>query len=174
MATARTVRQLIESALKLCNVYEIGNTLQAKDTSNALRVLQDVIAEHCGDMSVPMVVQEAITLVVSKNSYTIGEYGSPDKNTQRPEQIIGAWVRDSSNYDYPVRIIGEKAYRKIVSKTTETRPDRLWYNPTSPNGTIYVWCTPSAAEDRGGGGSARRSASRGAAPGLRLPGGSRP
>jgi len=145
MATARTVLQLIESALRIIGVYSQGESLSADDSSTALICLQDLLAEHAGDISVPIVVQEAITLVNAQNSYTVGENGSPDLNSQRPDQIVDVWVR-ASNYDYPVRIIGESAYNSIVSKTTTGRPELLWYNPTAPNGTIYVYPTPTTVE----------------------------
>ena len=146
MATTRTVRQLIETSLKRCGVFEIGETPESEIMANSLQVLQDLLAERAGDFFVSYVVQEAITLVNAQNSYTVGEDGSPDLNTQRPEKILGAFIRDSNNHDYPVKVIGEKAYRLIASKTTAARPEKIWYNPTAPNGTIYTWGTPTSAE----------------------------
>ena len=145
MATTRTVLQLIESALRVIGAISVGDSISSETSSTSLAVLQDVLAEYAGDVSVPIVVQEAITLVSAQNSYTVGENGSPDLSSQRPEQITGAWVR-ASNYDYPVKIIGERAYNAIVSKTSSGRPELLWYNPTVPNGTVYTYPTPTTAE----------------------------
>jgi len=148
MATARTVTQLLQSALKVLGVYAPGETPAAEDLATAKMALQDLLAEWSdGGLVVPSIVWEAITLVVDQNSYTVGENGSPDLSTVRPEQIIGAFVRDSSNYDYPVTIIGERAYRVITAKSGSSgRPDKLWYNPTAPNGTIYVYLKPSSTD----------------------------
>lgn len=146
MATTRTVRELLEGALRKVGVYELGETQDIEEMNNALQTFQDMLAAQGGTLLVPYEVQEAITLVVGQASYTIGENGTPSLNTQRPEKIIGAWIRDSSNYDYPVEIIGEKQYRGIVSKTTPGRPDKVWFSPTSPNGTIYTYPTPNSAE----------------------------
>lgn len=147
MATSRTVRQLIESVLWIVGAYAPGESLKSKDTSTALRVMQDLLAEWSdGGLIVPSIVQEPITLVIGQASYTVGEDGSPDLDTVRPEQIIGAWVRDSSNYDHPVGIIDERRYRLITSKTTSSRPTGIWYNATAPNGTVYAYPTPNAGE----------------------------
>lgn len=148
MATARTVRDLITASLVKLGVYGAGETVSAEDMQHGLDALQDLLAEWSdGGLMVPSVVQEAITLVVGQESYAVGENGSPDLDTVRPEQITGAFVRDSSDYDHPVKIISERGYQLFIDKSGSTaRPSRLWYNPTAPNGTVYVWPPPSAAE----------------------------
>lgn len=96
---------------------------------------------------IPALVLEAITLAVAKNSYTVGEAAGADKSTVRPEQIIGAFVRDSSNHDYPVSIIGERDYRLLMQKSTRSgRPVWIWPNYTAPNMVIYTYPTPDAIE----------------------------
>jgi len=145
MATQRTVLDLIKQSLSIIQVRDPSESLPYEDTADALSVLQDLLAEHAGGLSVPIVVQESLTLVSAQNSYTIGENGTPDLDTQRPEQITGAWVR-SGNFDYPVQIISERGYRKISYKTSGGRPVVLWYNATIPNGTIYVYPTPVSAD----------------------------
>ena len=146
MATQRTVNDLIKGSLRIVGALAVGEALQSEEAATALEALQDMIAAKAGGLFVPCVVQEAITLVVSHGSYTIGEDGTPDKDTQRPEQIIGAWVRDSGGIDHPVAVIDERNYNAIPSKSTSARPDRIWYNPTSPNGTIYAYPVPNTAE----------------------------
>ncbi|KKL48310.1 hypothetical protein LCGC14_2326770 [marine sediment metagenome] len=145
MAITRTVRQLIDGALRIAGAYEVGETPEPEDTATALLVLQDIIAEHSGGLFVPLVISEAITLVINQEAYTVGEQGSPDLNTQRPEQITQAYVR-VSNYDHPVRIIGKRAFERIPLKTQPGRPTVLWYNPTVPNGTVNVWQSPNATD----------------------------
>lgn len=146
MAPDRRVREVIEGALRLVGAIAVGETPVPEDVNTGLEVLQDLIGEWGdGGLVVPSVVKETFNLVVGTNDYTIGKVGAPDFDTIRPEQIIGALVR-SGGYDYPVKIIGERAYRGISNKATQGRPSRLWYNPTAPLGTIYLWMTPSAIE----------------------------
>jgi len=142
MAIARTVREVIEGALRKIGAIAAGETPTAEDMAAGLSVLQDLLAEWSdGGLVVPSTVLEAITLVIGQNSYTVGQNGVPSLNTVRPEQITEAFVK-SGGYDYPVTIIGEKAYQGFLNKTTQGRPDKLWYNATAPNGTIYVYYTP--------------------------------
>lgn len=142
---ARTVRELIDRALRLIGALAVGETPSAADTAIALKVLQDLLAEKSGSLFVPVVVTEAVTLVANQASYTVGEYGTPDLATPRPEQIVNAWVR-SGGYDRTIKIIDERNYSAIPDKSATGSPDRLWYNPTAPNGTLYPYPVPDAAD----------------------------
>lgn len=149
MATDRTVRQLIEAALRKAGVAVPGETIAGDDIQTALEEFQDLLAEWgTAGLLVPFSTWEAITLVIGQANYTVGENGSPDLNTVRPEEIMGAFVRDASDYDHPVVIIGQEQYRSFTDKDNATsRPTALWYNPTAPNGTVYVVPAPASAED---------------------------
>lgn len=147
MSTTRTVLELLERSLRGLGVFDITDTIPSEDIQGALRALQDLIAAEAGSLMVPSIVQEAVTLVVAQTTYGIGEEATADLDTQRPEQIIGAFVRTSSDYDYPIKIIGEIEYRKILDKTTSGRPELLWYSPTSPNGTVYLYPVPDDATE---------------------------
>jgi len=143
---ARTVREVIEGALRLVGAIAQGEPPAPEDVNTGLKILQDLIAEWGdGGLVVPSVVKETFNLAPVTNSYTIGKIGAPDFDTICPEQIIGAFIR-VANHDYPITIIGEGAYRNISNKSTSGRPTKLWYNPTAPLGTIYLWMTPSAIE----------------------------
>lgn len=144
----RTVRQIIEGAYRKLGLYASGETISVADMNDGLITFQDLLAEMMGqNLYIPSIVQEAVTLVIDQNSYTIGENGVPDLDTVRPEKIISAFVR-SADKDYPVNIIGEKSYASIFDKSgSSSRPENLWYNPTVPNGTIYVYRPPSTADE---------------------------
>jgi hypothetical protein len=147
MATARTVNDVIESSLRLIGVLDPNQTAAAEDVADSLMAFQDLMSEIGGDGTmIPGTTTEAITLVSTQSSYTVGENGSPDLNTIRPEHIFNAFVRDSSGYDHYVDVISESDYNAISSKTTASRPQRIWYNPTAPNGTVYVHPVPTSAE----------------------------
>ena len=146
MAVARTVREVIEGALRKTGAIAAGETPTAEDMAAGLSGLQDLLAEWSdGGLVVPCTVSEVITLVIGQSSYTVGEFAGADLATVRPEQIIEAFVK-SGGHDYPVEIIGEKAYQGILNKSNQGRPDKLWYNATAPNGTIYVYYTPDAGD----------------------------
>src|SRR5688572_8871221 len=61
--------------------------------------------------SVLSITQDNLALTAGTVSYTIGSGGA--FNTTRPVKIVNAFVRDSSNYDTPVDVIGQAAYNDI-------------------------------------------------------------
>lgn len=139
----RTVRQIITQAYKKIAVYASGETIGPDDMNDGLIAFQDMVAEWIGDeMLIPAIIQESFPLVNDKIVYTIGEDGA-DIDTVRPDEIINAFVRETTT-DYPVRIIGERAYAAFTDKFNGgSRPEYLWYNPTAPNGTISIYRAPS-------------------------------
>jgi hypothetical protein len=146
MATNRTVREVIERSLRLINVLAVGETAKAADTSTALKVMQDLLASKAGSIFVPFIIQETIILVVGQRAYTIGEVTGADKSSQAPEQVTEAWIRDSGGYDSPVKVVDERNFNAITSKTTPGSPEMLWYNATSPNGTVNLYPVPDTAD----------------------------
>ena len=57
----------------------------------------------------------------------------------RPQKIISAYRRDTSDIDTPVEIIGEDEYLQQSNKASAGPPVEVWYQPTLTTGTLYVW-----------------------------------
>lgn len=57
----------------------------------------------------------------------------------RPQRIVYAHRRDSSNYDTEVALIGEVEYRSLSLKGSDGPVNQVYYQPTLTNGTLYVW-----------------------------------
>jgi len=147
MATARTAADLCRAALLKLGVIDSAISTPAQDAADALAGLQDLLAELSMDgLTIPFATWQSKTLTPATLDYTIGET-SADWDTVRPTNIQAAFIRDSGNADHPIEIIQEPDYQAIRSKTASGRPDKLWYNPTVPNGTIYLYPSPNAAED---------------------------
>jgi hypothetical protein len=123
----------------------VGETPTADEMQDGLEGLQTMLRVWAAKrLLVFASVKESFTLVSGTASYTWGSGGTI--NTTRPHQILGAFVRDSSNIDHPVDVISEGRYRNITSKTTSGRPDRLFYHPLYPLAYIYLHPTPDTAE----------------------------
>jgi len=149
MATERTVQQAINRAFGKLGIFAVGEPIPPEDNAIALICFQDMIAEWASDnLLIPFNTLENFTLVIGTVSYTVGETAGATLDTVRPENIDSAFIRES-NIDYGVDIIGEQTYNNISLKTTpwRFRPYNLYYNPTVPNGTIYVWPAPSSAAE---------------------------
>jgi hypothetical protein len=80
-------------------------------------------------------------------SYTI----PGDFKMQRPLRITNAFTRiytQGSGLDYPIEIVDQKRYVDIGFKAIQAPwPIVLWYNPTFPLGTIFVYQNPSGSAE---------------------------
>jgi hypothetical protein len=139
-----TVTQVIDDAFEIA----VGHTnpSQAQRTK-ALRVLNRMLDLFSIDRTqIYVVARESQTLSVGTSEYTIGTSG--DWNTTRPIQIEDAYIRDSSNIDYSVKVISRREYNDVTSKTLEARPTRVYYYPnySSSLGQIWFDWEPDTAE----------------------------
>jgi len=90
----RTVRQIVQKAYQKISVYASGETISADDMNDGLLSFQDMIAEWSGDaMLIPFETHESFPLVIGQSVYTIGEDGTPDFDTVRPDQIVNVFLR---------------------------------------------------------------------------------
>jgi hypothetical protein len=138
MANATTI---VEDSLALNGV----ENPTANQKSQGFRFLNDLISsESIKRLFTHVNVEDTHTLVDGTASYTIGSGATI--STVRPIKIVDVQVRDSNSQDYPVDIITEPEYKFFTKKSIEGRPDKLYYDTTYPNGTIYLYPTPNAAE----------------------------
>lgn len=141
-----TAREIIRRSLRLCEAIGGGDTVDgdAKET-NAFGYLNDMLVFWGTEkLLVPYLTTETFSLVAGTSAYTIGASGT--FNTVRPNKIISAFIRDSSNNDYLLDIISLEEYDGFALKTTSARPNKLLYLPENPLGKIKLYPTPSAAE----------------------------
>jgi len=138
MATAGNI---VDDAYGLCGVLQPT----AVERTRGLRKLNDLLALWSAErLLVYFVVEESFTLVVGTAVYTIGSAGT--FNTVRPAKITAAYIRDSDNQDYPVDpLMALTEYNRITVKSTNARPERLYYAPEFPLGKVHFDSPPDAA-----------------------------
>ena len=143
-----TALDLINGAFSKARVRAVGQTMSADDSAHGLTILNNMLEEWAlEDLMLYEEKEEDFPMISGQASYSIGESGSPDFDTVRPETILPwVFVRDGSNYDHPVEVIPLKQYRGLYIKGNSGRPYYLAYNPTYPNGTIYLYYTPNSTE----------------------------
>ena len=145
MATAKA---LIRKALLKVEAVGYSDVLADDDPRivDGLEDLNNLISSlNAEGLMIPSVTKISHTLVAGTNNYTIGT--GADIDTTRPMSIGSAFIRDSNNYDHYVDIKAIEEYARISAKTTQGRPDRLYYNPAYSLGKIYLYLTPDTAED---------------------------
>ena len=145
MATPST---MIIRALQLFGEKSIGGTLSSDEQTAYLAALNGMMESWSLErLMCYQIVQESRALTASVGSFTIGSGGT--WNTTRPTRIVDpCFIRDSGGIDYPVELIDEVAYGRIVLKTVDgSIPAYLYYDAAYVAGlaTIYIWPEPSAS-----------------------------
>lgn len=140
-----TAQELIKAALRAIGAIASGETPSSEELQDSLEALNLMLDSWSAErLIVYENTTEGFSLVSGQASYTIGSGG--DFDTTRPTRILGAYIRDSSDIDHPVDVFSAKEYREISSKTTQSRPTELYYKPSYPKGTIYLYPVPETVE----------------------------
>lgn len=134
---------LITSSMRLAGIISGNQTPKAKESIDALAVLNDLIEEwSTDDLTVWGSDNAAFVLTPGKNKYTMGPGG--DFNDIRPIEIDTGYAT-LNGVDYDITIIGQDRYNRIPVKTTTGIPRELLYLNNFPLATVYLYPTPDQA-----------------------------
>jgi len=138
------VQTLLKASMRLIGVIATGETPEAAEMQDGLETLNLMLGSWSAKrMMIPVLTAENFPLVAGTASYTIGSGATFD--TKRPIRIESAFIRDSSSIDTPIEIIYRDKYNAHVLKTTQGRPEQLFYEDTYPTGTVFVTYVPDEA-----------------------------
>lgn len=143
MSVSLSGRKLIASSLRLIGVLAQGETANANDESAAFDVLNQLIDSWETHALTKLArVRHVDDLEADQASYTIGPSG--DLDHPRPTEIdAAAWFDPTTNQEYPLSPLTTEAYDLITNKEESgTQPTSFYYEPTDPDGTIYLWPVP--------------------------------
>ncbi len=147
MTTART---LITQSLKDLGAIAVGETPTADEAQDGLETLNQMIASWQTESLVVYAKNQEIFSypVTGQQSYTIGPTG--DFVTARPIRIDAALNRDANDNDYWFYVARDFTdYAQLITKAVSAQLQTvLYYDPTYPNGTIYLWPTPNDSSYR--------------------------
>jgi len=140
-----TARDLIKRSLRLLHVLETGEDPTTEEAADAFEALNSMLEEWNIDRAYVYYVQEnAYTWPGSTQSRTIGATG--DFVADRPNKIENStFYTDSNSNDYNLRHLDtRRGYTSISDKDTSSAlPEFIYYEPSYPNGEIFLWPTPS-------------------------------
>lgn len=141
MSTSQT---LIDRAARLVSAIGSGESCTADESADGLIALNAMLeAWQIDKLDVYAFVDTAYSLVAGTQSYTVGPAGN-FALTPRPAKIEECFVRYAST-DSTVELVTSEQWNALPSKTdTATYPDRAYYEPTLPTGTLQVYPKPSA------------------------------
>lgn len=141
-----TANDIISGALRLISSSTPGESISGDEINNGLVVLNAMLAAwSTEELMIPFRSLDAFPLVVGQESYTIGQSGSPNINSVRPDYITDAWLTDTlSGIDYPINFYTSEQYEDVPLKSIQSIPRWLYYDTQYPNGVIYIFPTSSA------------------------------
>ena len=152
MSITVTARSLLTAACQKVGIIGQGEAPEAATMQQAFSALKQLIDSWNTQSLTVLVVQRTVySLVSNQQTYTIGPATeTPDFDTgtaARPPMIQGAGL--VLNYTTPVTeiplyLLTDDQYQLIgVKGQTSTQPTQLYYNPTDPLGTIFLWPSPT-------------------------------
>lgn len=150
--TTSTARDLVNAALRAASIIGIGQTAQAEDSTDGLRLLNEMLAEWSAARWFVYCLKEYQLTSTGANSYTFGPGGAFTTDTDsRPDRLEYAFNRQIVNtvpnqVDYPLEIIeAQEDYSRIALKTLGAFPQAVYYRPDMPLGTLYFYPVPQAS-----------------------------
>lgn len=139
------VQDIIQAALRNIGAYASGESPTPEESDNGLFALNNMISNWSAEgLMIFAATQVNFPSVAAQNTYTIGSSGNI--NAVRPLSIDQCFIRDSLNVDHPVKIIHRNRYELFTSKTTQARPEFLWYDTQYPLAKLVFYPTPSTIE----------------------------
>jgi hypothetical protein len=146
-----TARDLIQHALQELGALATSEAVSNADAQASLIRLNSLLdAWQTERLTIYNLDRTAYTLVASQASYTIGPTVGADWTCAvRPTFISHAgllYAGSAPNVEIPMKMLTDDEYAAIRIKSVEsTIPTWLYYNPTYPLGTVYLYPVPSDA-----------------------------
>jgi len=141
-----TAGEIIKAALR--NIgrlgYDDSESPTTNEMTNCIATLNRMITGWQAEgLIIPQASLDSFALTIGKANYTYGTGG--DFNSTRPVRLTSAYIRVSNN-DYPLEIIDRDSYNRIVAKSSQGRPDMLYYDPQATLAVVYLYPVPNSAD----------------------------
>lgn len=139
-----TALDIIKTSMRLIGALDPSDVPTAAEADDALAALNDLVASLSNEsLACYQILQEGFSTVAGTASYSIGSSGAT-WSTTRPLKIESAFLRDSSSNDSGIVVYNRNEYDAIPLKTTQSRPEALYYTPAVANGTVTLYGVPDA------------------------------
>jgi len=142
-----TALDIIKRSMRLIHVLDADEEPTAAEAQDALVTLNEMLDSWSVDSPYIFAIQEDdISWPGNQQSRTVGATG--DFVITRPTKLVkSTYYSDANGNDYLLELLFTRAgYTAIVDKETSSDlPQVMFYEPTFPNGTLYIWPTPDSA-----------------------------
>lgn len=136
-----TVSTVLNLALKDAQVIGEGDTASAETTADALETLSEMLALWQIERMYVYAQKDDSFVPTGAQSYTVGSGGVVD--ITRPVKIDAAYWNYNGS-DIPIEILTSfEDYEYIITKTFVSNPNVMFYLPSYPLGTLYLYPQPN-------------------------------
>lgn len=141
-----TAGDLILLSLREAGVVGVGQTAQAQDFNDSLKLLNGMISQWRRRRWLVYHLVETTFQANGALFYTVGPTG--DFDIVRPDTIESAFFRQNvstvpNNVDYPLKPLrARENYNEIALKSLASFPQVFFYDSGWPLGKLYVWPLP--------------------------------
>ena len=147
MATARTI---VTDALRELNILAMGETASADDADFVLgRLCRLLNSWNADGQTIYRTTFVEYLLTANLNPHTFGPSGATHTLTQRPVDIDAAnlvLTDQTPNAHVPITMRDRAWYRNLSTPDiTGSFPTDGYYDPTWPNGQLYLFPKPTTA-----------------------------
>lgn len=144
-----TAGDLIAFALRAATVTGVGQTPTAEDASDALVVLNALLAEWQINRWLVYDLVDVAATATGAASYQVGAgltYDFSWPTGQRPDRIDAAFARlISTGIDTPLYpFMAREGYNRIAAKAAVGLPESYFYDSGATVGTLYFYPVPSS------------------------------
>ena len=148
----RTVKVLLEDALRSLNVIEPDESANTEQITICIRALNDLIYQFKGpegpitqSMKVWQRERDSLTLT-AKNNFNLKPSGG-DLDIQTPVEIMFATLKNTDSQEVTLDPMSYLDYQAIGDKTAEGPPSRYYYEKRLDTGVLYLNFVPSDTSD---------------------------
>jgi hypothetical protein len=143
-----TVLDLIGSSMRLFGARE---TPDAEEAQDALAILNEIVDDWGNERLTMYTSSRAVfPIAAGQQVYLIGPSGA-DWTAPRPPYFDNAGLLllnsdPTQDLERPIKILTRDEFRRERIKSLQsTLPTKLYYQPDSPNGTVWLWPAPTQA-----------------------------
>ncbi|HEY2538220.1 MAG TPA: hypothetical protein VGI28_01780 [Stellaceae bacterium] len=150
------VSDAISYAMRVAGILGVGQVALPQDTADAQTALLLMLQQWRQKRWLVFRLNwDIVPLVIGKQSYTVGPTATPNPDFvtdgyARPANVQSCFLRqnvgsgpNSYPIDFPMRILGSRQeYDRISLKSLQSWPASIYYDPTIPNATLYIWPIP--------------------------------
>ena len=141
-----TAAEILNSALRKIGEFQAGETVSSDISTVGLALLNTMLDSWAAErLSVYQIAQLSNTWPAATTSRTIGSGGN--FTNSRPVRVDSAFFLDSSSNKYELQILRGRAQYDAFTTPSSTAdlPEYLFYDPSYPTGTLYLYPVPEGA-----------------------------